>query len=301
MLSIHTNASALSTQNALAASNKSLTTSLTRLGTGFRVNSAMDDAAGLQIAARLEAQSRGMKVAQRNSQNGISMMQSAEGSLAELTNVLLRMKDLASEAFTASSGPDDKKALQAEFDALGQELSNIYRTSAYGGQYLFTASGADSSEVAGLLGSSGGLDFQIGATANERMNVDTQQAVTDLQAGLAAISALFDTTATGPGSELTADPVGSTALGLFQTINDAITDVGTLRAQLGAAANRLEHVFNNLGNMITQAESAKGRIMDVDYAQETTNSTAKQILLQAGAQSLRQSSTMSQLILSLMQ
>jgi flagellin len=299
MLSIHTNASSLSTQNALALSNKTLTTSLTRLGTGYRVNSAMDDAAGLQIAARLEAQSRGMKVAQRNTQNGISMMQSAEGSLAELTNVLLRMKDLASEAFTASAGPDDKAALQAEFDALGQELSNIYRTSAYGGQYLFTGSGSNSGEVAGLLGSSGGLDFQIGATANERMNVDTKQAVTDLQSGLDSISANFAAASTG--TELTTTPVTSTELAIFQTINDAITDVGTLRAQLGAAANRLDHVFSNLGNMITQAEASRGRIMDVDYAVETTNSTAKQILLQAGAQSLKQSSSMSQLILSLMQ
>ncbi|WP_456115300.1 flagellin N-terminal helical domain-containing protein, partial [Steroidobacter agaridevorans] len=103
MLSLHTNAAALSSQNSVGSTQKALTTSLTRLGTGFRVNSAMDDAAGLQIATRLDAQARGMSVAQRNTQNGISMMQTAEGAFSELTNVLLRMKDLATEAYNASS------------------------------------------------------------------------------------------------------------------------------------------------------------------------------------------------------
>ncbi len=138
MLSLHTNAAALSSQNAVGNTQKSLTTSLTRLGTGYRVNSAMDDAAGLQIATRLDAQTRGMSVAQRNTQNGISMMQTAEGAFSEMTNVLLRMKDLATEAYNASSTTDDVAALQAEFDALGLELSNIFRTTSFGGQRLFS-------------------------------------------------------------------------------------------------------------------------------------------------------------------
>src|SRR5262245_24846077 len=139
MLSLHTNAAALSSQNAVGNTQKDLTTSLTRLGTGYRVNSAMDDAAGLQIAVRLDAQTRGMAVAQKNTQNGISMMQTAEGAFTELTNVLLRMKELASEAFTASTTASDKTALQAEYDALGQELANIVKSTSFGGQNLFSS------------------------------------------------------------------------------------------------------------------------------------------------------------------
>src|SRR6185369_29727 len=124
MLSIHTNLASLSTQNALGSTQKDLTTSMTRLGTGYRVNSAMDDAAGLQIATRLNAQTSGMKVAQRNTQNGISMLQTAEGAFAEVTNILTRMKDLATEARNGASNTHDKAALDAEYQALGKEIGN---------------------------------------------------------------------------------------------------------------------------------------------------------------------------------
>ena len=162
MLSLHTNAAALSSQNAVGNTQRALNTSLTRLGTGFRVNSAMDDAAGLQIAVRLDAQTRGMAVAQKNTQNGISMMQTAEGAFTELTNVLLRMKDLATEAFNASTTADDKDALQAEFDALGTELGNIIKSTAFGGQTLFS-DGTTTNGSGGLL--SAAITFQIGASA----------------------------------------------------------------------------------------------------------------------------------------
>lgn len=297
MLSLHTNAAALSSQNSVGATQKSLTTSLTRLGTGFRVNSAMDDAAGLQIATRLNAQARGMAVAQRNTQNGISMMQTAEGAFSELTNVLLRMKDLATEAFNASSTADDKTALQAEFDALGAELGNIIKSTAFGGQTLFSADGTTvpaAGAAAGLLGTAGGITFQIGATANETMLVDTETGLQDLATALDAASTNYATAAAG--TELTA---GTNAI--ITDINTAIDAVGTVRAQLGAASNRLEHVYNNLGNMIQNTTASKGRIMDVDYAQETSNSTSKQLLLQAGTSALKQSSSLSQLVMSLMQ
>lgn len=294
MLSLHTNAAALSSQNAVGNTQKSLTTSLTRLGTGYRVNSAMDDAAGLQIAVRLEAQTRGMGVAQKNTQNGISMMQTAEGAYTELTNVLLRMKDLSTEAFNASTTADDKTALQAEYDALGLELSNILRTTAFGGQRLFS-DGTTTDGSAGLL--SAAISFQIGASADETMAVDTATSVTALATAVAAVSTNYaGFAAPAAGTELTAG-----ANTIITTINTAITAVGTVRAQLGAASNRLEHVYNNLGNMITNTTASRGRIMDVDYAYETSNSTSKQLLLQAGTSALKQSSSLSQLIISLMQ
>ncbi|MBL8268940.1 flagellin [Steroidobacter sp.] len=298
MLSLHTNAAALSSQNAVGNTQKSLTTSLTRLGTGFRVNSAMDDAAGLQIATRLDAQTRGMAVAQRNTQNGISMMQTAEGAFSELTNVLLRMKDLATEAYNASSTTEDVEALQAEFDALGSEVANIIKSTSFGGSTLFSADGTAvpaAGAAAGLLGTAGGITFQIGASENETMVVDTETDLEDLATALDAVSANYALATPGVGTELTD---GNT---IITTINDAIAAVGTVRAKLGAASNRLDHVYNNLGNMITNTTASKGRIMDVDYALETSNSTSKQLLLQAGTSALKQSSSLSQLVMSLMQ
>jgi flagellin len=295
MLSLHTNAAALSSQNSVGNTQKALTTSLTRLGTGYRVNSAMDDAAGLQIAVRLNAQTRGMAVAQKNTQNGISMMQTAEGAFDELTNVLLRMKDLATEAFNASSTDDDKAALQAEFDALGEELGNIMKSTAFGGQTLFSADGtAVPTAAGGIFGTTGGITFQIGASENETMTVDTETSLGDVITALNAVSTNYATPA--PGTELTA---GTNAV--ITDINDALTAVGTLRAQLGAASNRLDHVYNNLGNMMANTTASRGRIMDVDYAAETSNSTSKQLLLQAGTAALKQSSSLSQLVISLLQ
>ncbi|MGE8396139.1 MAG: Lateral flagellin, partial [Comamonas sp.] len=134
MLSLHTNAASLSTQNSLGSTNKALSTSMTRLGTGFRVNSAMDDAAGLQIATRLNAQTSGMKVAQKNTQNGISMLQTAEGAMEEIKNMMIRMKDLATEAATATSDEtEDIPALNAEYAALAAEIGKITANTKFGG------------------------------------------------------------------------------------------------------------------------------------------------------------------------
>ena len=297
MLSLHTNAAALSSQNAVGNTQKALNTSLTRLGTGFRVNSAMDDAAGLQIAVRLNAQTRGMAVAQKNTQNGISMMQTAEGAFTELTNVLLRMKDLATEAYNASSTQADKEALQAEYDALGMELNNIIRTTSFGGERLFSDGTATDGSV-GLLADA--ISFQIGASAAETMTVDMGDSLTALATALAAVSVQYANPGNAPGTELTAATPPNEAVHPITLINEAIAAVGTMRAQLGAASNRLEHVYNNLGNMITNTTASRGRIMDVDYAQETANATAKQLLMQAGTSALKQSSSLSQLVIALM-
>jgi flagellin len=286
MLSLHTNAAALSSQNTVGNTQKELTTSLARLGTGFRVNSAMDDAAGLQIAVRLDAQTRGMAVAQKNTQNGISMMQTAEGAFTELTNVLLRMKDLAMESFTASTTVADKTALQAEYEALGAELGNIMKSTSFGGQRLFS-NGTSTDGTGGLL--SAAITFQIGASAAETMVVDTGSAM--------ATFGFWASTLMPPNAHL----MSITENGLFDGIDTTLKSVGTVRAQLGAASNRLEHVYNNLGNMRTNTIASRGRIMDVDYAAETSNSTSKQLLMQAGTSALRQSSSLSQLVISLMQ
>jgi len=293
MLSLHTNASALSTQNSLSSTQKSLATSMTRLGTGFRVNSAMDDAAGLQIATRLDAQTRGMAVAQRNTQNGISMLQTGEGALNEVSNILLRMKDLATEAFSASSTATDKTAMQNEYDALGTELTNIIKNTSFGGTQLFS----DGTTVDGTNGKmSAAMNFQIGASAGESMSVDLSAQVTGLTTALATVSAQYAATPPGAaGTELSA-----ATNTMLTTIGGAIDKVGELRASFGASANRLDHVYNNLQNMSTNTAAAKGRIMDTDYASESSTMTTKQMLMQSGTAMLKQSNSMSGLVMSLL-
>jgi len=300
MLSLHTNAAALSTQNSVGNTQRALSTSLTRLGTGFRINSAMDDAAGLQIATRLDAQTRGMAVAQRNTQNGISMMQTAEGAFSETTNILLRMKDLATEGANGSATADDKAAMQSEYDALGRELTNIMTNTSFGGEKLF-AVGTNAAAVnaaTSKLAATGGVTFQIGASASETMTVNvaaSTAALTSDAGSLGLASAAYRTTATGAtvGTE-----VGAAAT--ITLLDNALKDVGTVRSALGAASNRLDHVYNNLANMSTNTAQAKSRITDVDFATETANMTSKQLLLQAGTSMLKQSGSMSQLALSLL-
>ncbi|WP_018411177.1 flagellin N-terminal helical domain-containing protein [Methyloversatilis thermotolerans] len=277
MLSLNTNAASLIAQNSVGSTQKALSTSMTRLGTSYRVNSAMDDAAGLQIATRLNAQTRGMGVAQRNTQNGISMMQTAEGAFTEITNIILRMKDLATEAANGASNADDKTAMDSEYDQLGLELTNILTNTKFGGQALLTG---------GTLAAAAGITFQIGSSAAETMTVNTSANFTTMATAITALNGGDVTTA------------ANTAIGLAET---ALTAVGTLRSQLGAASNRLDHVYNNLANMKTNTEQARGRIMDVDYASETANMTSKQMLMQASTAMLKQSSSMSQLVMSLIQ
>lgn len=266
MLSLHTNAAALSTQNSLSSTQKALSTSMTRLGTGYRVNSAMDDAAGLQIATRLDSQTRGMAVAQRNTQNGISMLQTADGAMAEVSNILLRMKDLATESANATSSADDKTALKAEFDQLGAEITNIMGNTTFGGAKLLTG---------GTLAAS--IDFQIGASTAEVYSVDVS----------AAMGGITVPTAIGAAADI-------------DTINTALTNVGTFRSAVGAAANRLDHVYNNLQNISSNVSAARGRIMDTDYAAESSTMTTKQMLQQSGTAMLKQSNSMSGLVMSLL-
>ncbi len=141
-LSMHTNYASLVTQNTLNNTSNLLNTAMERLSTGFRVNSAADDAAGLQIATRLDAQTRGMSVAMRNSQDGISMMQTAEGAMDEMTNIVYRMNDLATQASNGTASASDKVALNQEFNQLNEELVNIMSSTSFGGQDILTDTGS---------------------------------------------------------------------------------------------------------------------------------------------------------------
>jgi flagellin len=274
MLSLHTNAAALSAQNSLNRTQSSLSTSMTRLSTGYRINSAMDDAAGLQIATRLKAQTSGMAVAMRNTQNSTSMLQTAGGALEEVTNMMVRMKDLATQAADASSSSADQTAMQAEFKSLSDELSNVVSNTTFGGQNLFGTTLASA------------MTFQIGASDTEKMNITVAAENTKFTGDVTALASVDLTT-------------GANAA--IKTLSDSIDDVGALNSKLGAAANRLEHVYNNLSNISTNVKNATGRIMDVDFATESSNMTSSQMLMQAGTAMLKQTNSMSSMVMSLLQ
>ncbi|GAB3391087.1 flagellin N-terminal helical domain-containing protein [Massilia agri] len=290
MLSLHTNVATLAAQNSLSKTQSSLSTSMTRLSTGFRINSAMDDAAGLQIATRLKAQTSGMAVAMRNTQNSTSMLQTAEGALDEVNNMLVRMKDLATQSADASSNTDDKKAMQAEYDNLGKEIQNIMTNTKFGGQTLLKA---------GTVASA--MTFQIGSDSSETMSLN-------LSADMGATGAVFTalgsasiyagataSTATA-GTELT-----GAATATINLLSTAIDKVSSVRSSLGATANRLDHVYNNLANISSNTKAATGRIMDVDFATESANMTSKQMLMQASTAMLKQTNSMSSMVMSLLQ
>ena len=291
MLSLHTNNAALSAQNALGRTQTSLSTSMTRLSTGYRINSAMDDAAGLQIATRLKAQTSGMAVAMRNTQNSTSMLQTAEGALNEVNNMLVRMKDLATQAADQSSTTADKTAMQSEFDNLGKEILNVMSNTKFGGQDLLKG---------GTIASA--MTFQIGATTGEKMSIDlsgSMGATGTVMTSLSSVSLQFafaTSTTTTAGTELT-----SGANAMIGTITSAIDNISTVRSSLGAAANRLDHVYNNLANISTNTQAATGRIMDVDFATESASMTSNQMLMQAGTAMLKQSNSMSSMVMSLLQ
>jgi flagellin len=284
MLSLHTNTASLSAQNAITRNQNSLSTSMTRLSTGYRINSAMDDAAGLQIATRLKAQSSGMAVAMRNTQNSTSMLQTAEGALDEVTNMLTRMKDLSTQAADASSTGADKTAMQAEYDALGTELGNVLKNSTFGGSTLL---------VGGTVAAA--MTFQIGASASETMSVNLSADMTSIVTDVGAATSNYAAPGVA-GVELT-----GAANATITKLDTAIASVGKVRSGLGAAANRLDHVYNNLANISTNTKNATGRLMDVDFATESSNMTSNQMLLQAGTAMLKQTNSMSSMVMSLLQ
>jgi flagellin len=285
MLSLHTNNAALSAQSALTRTQTSLSTSMTRLSTGYRINSAADDAAGLQIASRLKAQTSGMTVAMRNTQNATSMLQTADGALDEVSNMLVRMKDLATQAADSSSTTADKSAMQSEFDALGKELGNVLKNTSFGGNKLL-ASGTGTIDAA--------MTFQIGASSSETMSVDLSGDLNQAISDVSTASANYNTATTG--TELT-----SSANATIGTLTTALASVNKVRSGLGAAENRLSHVYNNLSNVSTNTKAATGLIEDVDFATESSNMTSSQMLMQAGTAMLKQTNSMSSMVMSLLQ
>jgi len=283
-LRINNNIAAQNAYRNLSVTDGQMGKSLEKLSSGYRINRAADDAAGLSISEGLRSQIGGLKVAVRNAQDGISVVQTAEGALTETHSILQRMRDLSVQASsTGSQDSDARSAAQTEFSQLGEELNRIATTTAFGGQKLLDV--ASTSYVG---------TFQVGANGSS----SDQIAVNLSTAAFGSGSALsgFDAAGLGVGS-LDLTSAGTAAI---DSIDTAIKGVSTARATLGAYQNRFEHTINNLNVAVENLSASESRIRDTDMAQEMVSFTRSQILTQAGTSMLAQANQAPQNVLSLL-
>ncbi len=274
---INTNIASLNAQRNASNTQLSLATSMQRLSSGMRVNSSKDDAAGLAIAERMQAQVRGMNVAVRNANDGISLAQTAEGALSKVGDALQRMRELGVQARNATNTTTDLDSIGKEFTELGAEIQRVLAGTTFNGKAV-------------LAGAAGAQEFQIGAntTVNDSVTVTTTNMTTD--ATITAVTGdVIDNTKTTADLKTTID-----------NIDIAINTVSSTRATLGAAQNRFEAVISNLQVSVENQSAARSRIMDADYASETANLSRAQILQQAGTAMVSQANQMPQQVLSLL-
>lgn len=270
---INTNVMSLNAQRNLSTSSSSLATSMQRLSSGLRVNSAKDDSAGLAIAERMNAQVKGMNVAIRNANDGISLAQTAEGALGKVGDSLQRMRELAVQSANASNSDSDRANLDAEYQELAKEVTRVLTGTKFNGTNLLNTSAA--------------LTFQVGAD-----NVSTDQidiSTTNLTGG-SGITAVV-------AGDLTS---AANALSAMDDLDTAIDEITTARASFGAAQNRFDSVIANLQVSSENLSSSRGRIMDADFAVETSNLSRGQILQQAGTAMVAQANQLPQGVLSLL-
>jgi len=272
-LTINTNVASLNAQRNLTTSQASLATSLQRLSSGLRINSAKDDAAGLAISERLNSQINGSNVAIRNANDAISLMQVADGGAAQISDNLQRMRELAVQSANGTLNSGDRANLSVEFNALSSEISRLGNATTYNN--------------VNLLNSGSTLTFQVGAgtTANDQITVstaDVRASTLSLDSGSIQISA------------------ASLALAAITNLDSAINTITTTRAGFGAALNRTTAVISSLQVSVENQSAARGRIVDADFASETANLSRSQILQQAGTAMLAQANSLPQQVLSLL-
>ncbi|MGX7233637.1 flagellin N-terminal helical domain-containing protein [Enterococcus italicus] len=336
---INTNSAALNTYSRLTSANASKSNSLSKLSSGLRINKAGDDAAGLAISEKMKGQIGGLKQAKSNAQDGISLIQTAEGALNETHSILGRMRDLAVQSSNGTLSTDDRDAIKKEYSALSDEIDRISSTTEFNTKKLLTGSGTDDAPKASTF------TFQIGTNDGQTMGVDINKmdakslGVNSLELGQAtaltrdsyaadAGKSKFEAIATAEGADYTkeTDPDakkkavaaaqkdfddGYTAAlktaqetasnGDISKIDAAIKNVSSQRATLGAAQNRLEHTINNLGTSQENLSEANSRIRDVDMAEEMMSFTKSNILSQAATSMLAQANAMPNSVLSLLQ
>jgi len=279
-MTINTNIASLNAQRNLNMSQGSLATSMQRLSSGLRVNSAKDDAAGLAIAERMNSQVRGMNVAVRNANDGISMSQTAEGALAQVSNSLQRMRELAVQARNSTNSSSDKDSLNKEFAQLQSEIGRVLGGTTFNGKHIL---GTDATS----------LTFQIGAntTTDDTITVTTVNMTQDT-----TVTAVTGTTAVIDAS------ADVSAIGLvIDNIDKAIDNVNDTRATFGATQSRFDAIITNLQTSVENQSAARSRIMDADFASETANMSRAQVLQQAGTAMVAQANQLPQQVLKLLQ
>ena len=272
-LSINTNIASLSAQRSFLNSSQGLDTAYERLASGKRINSARDDAAGLGVATNLESRVSGLNQAVRNTNDGISMVQIAEGAMAEVTSILQRMRDLAVQAANSSVGATERGFLDNEKDELVTALGNALKQANFNGTSLITAADVN-------------LTFQVGADETDQLTFK--------------IGTMSATSLTVGGNNADMDTIVKASQAIVN-IDNALNAVALARASLGAVQSQLESTVRNLSNVAENTAAAAGRIMDTDYAAETANLTKAQILQQAATSVLAQANAQPQNILSLLQ
>ena len=280
MAVINTNLMSLNAQRNLSATQSALATSVQRLSTGLRVNSAKDDAAGLAIAERMNTQVRGMNVAIRNANDAISLAQTAEGSLSKINDMGQRMRELAVQSANATNNDSDRASLDAEFQALSAEIKRNLDGTSFNGTKLFAALAT--------------LTFQVGAnnTATDQISVVTAELTKD-----AKLTAVLGGTSGATPADIKDAAKSREALG---KLDDMLALVNSKRAEFGATQNRFEAVIQTLQVSAENQTAARSRIMDADFASETAALTRAQVLQQAGTSMLSQANSLPNNVLSLL-
>ena len=268
MTVINTNTAALRAQNGSRVANQTLQTAMERLSTGKRINSAKDDAAGLAISSSMTSQIRGMGQAIRNANDGISLAQTADGALNEVTNMLQRIRELSVQSASGTYSDDDRANLQSEVAELGAQIDSIIANTKFNGVAVF-----GSGDVT--------VDIQTGSGSSDQ----TTLTVTALDVSAATGSDISD---------------ADDAVDALDDVDDALKAVNTTRASLGAGQSRLESIVNNLSNQVTNLSDARSRIEDADFSAETTNLAKAQILSQASTAMLAQANQSQSDVLSLL-
>ena len=275
MTVINTNVNALFSQNAMKVNNRNLSTAMQQLSTGQRINSAKDDAAGLAITNTMTSNIRGLSQAVRNANDGISMLQTAEGAMIEQTNMLQRMRELAVQAGTATYNSAQRGYLDLEFAALSEQIGKIATQTTWNGDAILDQS----------VNTSGTYEFLVGASSSQTITVIIPKVTTD-SSGL-AISGESISTASG----------SMTALA---TIDAALETINSARATLGAVINQLTYAADNLNNVIQNTTASRSQILDTDYAVATTKLASSQIIAQAATAMLAQANQSQQGVLALL-
>ena len=304
-LRIQTNVQSINAQRQLGLSTQRLNSHMEKLSSGFRINKAADDAAGLAISESLKSEIRGLQQARRNAQDGISLVQTAEGSLNEITNIISRLRELSVQAASDTIGPTERGFLQKEFSALKNEIDRIANAADFNGTKLLVGQSQVPEELM-RNGNMPPLEIQVGADWNYLSDgPDVGNPTNVIRIDLQDMNAMTE----GPNSLDIGTPESSdgtridtkeTAQLSIGRLDNAIEKVNSYRATLGAVQNRLQSSVNNLGIRIENLDSAKSRIKDADFAEESAGMTQQQILQQAGVAVLSQSNQLPQLALKLL-